>query len=321
MQNRTGFTLIELLVVIVIIGILATLTTVIFASVRSKARDAKRINDIAQIRKALELYNSEYGSYPSSLTPSQPFTSPDGFVTYFNKTPRNPQPWTDGDCQDSGQEYTYNQVDGGSSYTLDYCLGSQVAEVPSGTCQATPDDLCHSLPGGTCSCSNTALPCCDTCQIGDQCNGGTLFATNYNGYKLISYNYNNVTRAWDDTAPYSNTVVGTSTSDGSANSQAIIALGNDLAAVKHCLDNGWYLPAQDELCLLLRSSNLYSYNWACGGAGSSGVLSGAVANSQYWTSTETDATTAKALYAANSPIYYNTPKSDNGLRVWCIKRQ
>lgn len=48
-----GFTLIELLIVVVIIGILATLATVSLNSVRTKARDVKRVADIRAINTAL----------------------------------------------------------------------------------------------------------------------------------------------------------------------------------------------------------------------------------------------------------------------------
>lgn len=59
-----GFTLIELLVVIAIIGMLASMVSVSVQFVRMKARDARRINDLTQIRTALEMYYTDHGSYP-----------------------------------------------------------------------------------------------------------------------------------------------------------------------------------------------------------------------------------------------------------------
>lgn len=63
--SSRGFTLIELLVVISIIGILASVT---FASLRgalSRARDARRISELRQIRMALEVYYAANGAYPN----------------------------------------------------------------------------------------------------------------------------------------------------------------------------------------------------------------------------------------------------------------
>ncbi|MDO8592518.1 MAG: type II secretion system protein, partial [bacterium] len=65
-NRRHGFTLIELLVVISIIGFLTTAAVVLLNSARSKARDAKRLADIKQISKAIQMYYDSNNSYPSS---------------------------------------------------------------------------------------------------------------------------------------------------------------------------------------------------------------------------------------------------------------
>ena len=64
MIYKKAFTLIELLVVISIITMLSSVTLSSLNSVRSKARDSKRIQDLVQIRNALELYYLDNGSYP-----------------------------------------------------------------------------------------------------------------------------------------------------------------------------------------------------------------------------------------------------------------
>ena len=68
MINRAnkGFTLIELLVVIAIISLLATLAITSLNNARKKARDSKRLADIGQLQKALDLYYNEHHTYIQS---------------------------------------------------------------------------------------------------------------------------------------------------------------------------------------------------------------------------------------------------------------
>lgn len=53
---QSGFTLIELLIAIVIIGVLSAIILASLNSAKAKGRDAKRIRNIEEIRKAIELY-------------------------------------------------------------------------------------------------------------------------------------------------------------------------------------------------------------------------------------------------------------------------
>lgn len=64
LRQQRGFTLIELLVVIAIIGLLASIVLVSLNSARTKARDARRIADLGQIKNALELYMQDNKVYP-----------------------------------------------------------------------------------------------------------------------------------------------------------------------------------------------------------------------------------------------------------------
>ncbi len=64
MKKKLGFTLIELLVVISIISLLATIVFVSINEQRKKARDAKRIADIQQINKAIQMYITDNGHPP-----------------------------------------------------------------------------------------------------------------------------------------------------------------------------------------------------------------------------------------------------------------
>lgn len=89
-NTKKGFTLIELLVVVSIIALLSSVVLASLSAARSKARDAKRISDIRQIRNALELYRNDYGSYPTDLSSSlvQPYIKPLPTDTYGTGTCR-----------------------------------------------------------------------------------------------------------------------------------------------------------------------------------------------------------------------------------------
>jgi len=62
-DKNQGFTLIELLVVIAVIGLLSSIVLVSLQGVKGKARDARRMHDLSQIRTALILYNDAYGNW------------------------------------------------------------------------------------------------------------------------------------------------------------------------------------------------------------------------------------------------------------------
>lgn len=67
-ESGSGFTLIELLVVVAIIGILSAVVLASLGRAREKARDARRVSDVGQIRTALELYYDTELLYPVATT-------------------------------------------------------------------------------------------------------------------------------------------------------------------------------------------------------------------------------------------------------------
>ena len=64
-MNKKAFTLIEILVVLGIMSLLASMIIVSTRNARIRVRDARRISDIAQVSRALELYLSAHNHYPA----------------------------------------------------------------------------------------------------------------------------------------------------------------------------------------------------------------------------------------------------------------
>ena len=141
-NNKKGFTIIELLVVISIIGLLSTISVVSLNGARIKSRDAKRVSDVDNIKKAIELYYDDKGEYPVALSPislgttntlvlcdggfkatSSSSDCPLGKI-YMGKIPRNPTP--------NGIEYTYTSITSSDNYNLAYSLEQGTASLPSG---------------------------------------------------------------------------------------------------------------------------------------------------------------------------------------------
>jgi prepilin-type N-terminal cleavage/methylation domain-containing protein len=104
-SSDKGFTLIELLFVILIIGILSAIVLANFGPAKQRARDAKRLSDVAQIQTALEAYfenpsNTVPGNGINSYPPSSANVKGDG--TNSN-TPLLPcQPYSVGDSAIGG---------------------------------------------------------------------------------------------------------------------------------------------------------------------------------------------------------------------------
>ena len=83
--RQAGFTLVELLVVMGVIGVLATVVSIMAISNNfQKGRDARRKTDLEAIRSALELYKNDNGVYPPPRADGTPWT---GWCTYiYNST-------------------------------------------------------------------------------------------------------------------------------------------------------------------------------------------------------------------------------------------
>jgi prepilin-type N-terminal cleavage/methylation domain-containing protein len=131
-KSDRGFTLIELLVVLAIIALLSGLIMAGLGLARTKARDARRIDDIDQIRKALALHATAAGSYPTAAT-AVTINGTDILSTTLvstgsmTKTPRDPS---------RTYSYTYQSTTG-STYTLSFCLETNTIKGFSSGCGNT----------------------------------------------------------------------------------------------------------------------------------------------------------------------------------------
>jgi len=133
-KKSRGFTLIELLVVISIIGLLASVVLVAVNNARQKGRDAKRIGDLTQFAKALELYFNDKFSYPTTNTSIQLSQLVGLTPTYLVTMPATVTP-ADGSCTagpgPGTNDYWY-YANGGATYGLTFCLGSAMGNLSKG---------------------------------------------------------------------------------------------------------------------------------------------------------------------------------------------
>jgi general secretion pathway protein G len=112
---NAGFSLIEIMVVIVIIGLLASVSTVSVIQFLDKGRVTTANSQMAEFQKALDLYRMETGSYPATNK---------GFKALLEKKlikeiPKDP--W--------GNEYKYKKQ--GSDFIIT-CYGSDGREGGTG---------------------------------------------------------------------------------------------------------------------------------------------------------------------------------------------
>jgi general secretion pathway protein G len=125
-RNRDGFTLIELIIVIGIIAILATIMVAGVGISRSKARDARRASDVAQLRKAFTLHANTTGAYPLSIEGtcidgSDAVTAALIDTQSMQNVPQDPVAPSQPPPRDQSHCYSYTSRDG-STYEMSFYL-------------------------------------------------------------------------------------------------------------------------------------------------------------------------------------------------------
>jgi prepilin-type N-terminal cleavage/methylation domain-containing protein len=132
---QKGFTLVELLVVIAIIGILATLLLLQLGVARQRARDARRIADINQVRSALELYYDDQGTYPAVATYAG-LAAPlvQGTTQYLTLLPLDPL-----NVSPHQYGYAYVPAAGGGTAVIRYHLWAELEQSARGALGSDAD--------------------------------------------------------------------------------------------------------------------------------------------------------------------------------------
>ena len=85
-SRKTGFTLVELLVVIAIIGVLVGLLVPVIGAASRRVSEFAINNDVNELERALELFNSEFEFYPPDMSE---INSAQEFLPFLNKISRN----------------------------------------------------------------------------------------------------------------------------------------------------------------------------------------------------------------------------------------
>lgn len=138
LRSKAGFTLIELLVVIAIIALLASIVLVSLNNAREKSRNVKRVSDMTQLQKALELYYADNNTYPtSSVSVALSAWSSSILVPkYLKALPATVLPADQG-CTAANNDYTFRPNVTGTQYTtatfmITFCISGSVGTIPAG---------------------------------------------------------------------------------------------------------------------------------------------------------------------------------------------
>jgi Tfp pilus assembly protein PilE len=136
-NSQGGFGVIESIILILMAFILGIVVLVAYSSASQAKRDAQRATDVVSLQQALKYHYQEYGEYPVGDRQGQAVGHDNNFSKFISKWPQPPTP-ADGNCNSETNKYFYEQVNGGESYQLKFCLGNDYDGVKAGARSATP---------------------------------------------------------------------------------------------------------------------------------------------------------------------------------------
>jgi uncharacterized protein (TIGR02145 family) len=271
------------------------------------------------MQTALELFFNDEGRYPTTVefnAGSIYSTSTNSTTTYMAIIPSAPAP-ADGNCSTNGNTYVYEQRENGNNYSIDFCLGGQVASLTPDSKCATSNaiynaDCCSSIPvayeGQT----------YNTVKIGTQCwFKENLKATKYNDGTDIS-NLTDPTEWTYDTGGayawyYNNYATYGSVYGALYNFYAVNPASN---GGKNICPIGWHVPTDAEFTTLVEGQSTVGCeaigSWACSPAGNKLKEAGAI----HWDGSNAG-TNSSGFTALGAGIRYdNGPFDAQGQYGW-----
>ncbi|TSD03148.1 MAG: putative General secretion pathway protein GspG [Parcubacteria group bacterium Athens0714_16] len=117
--NKKGFTILELMVSVAIIAILTSIILVTISGIKERSRDVRRLSDVNEIQKALNLYFSSHNIFPVFPVEIN-ITGDDAFSEILISEKNMPAVPTD--PLPTYGAYTYQSNSGGTNYSLGFCM-------------------------------------------------------------------------------------------------------------------------------------------------------------------------------------------------------